>query len=209
MPRKTKGLAFEVHPGPKKNEKGETMLYATTESGRKMSLDDFELWIHDKYSLPRGMMTRVFEAFMEAAPEWMAQGYKIETPIGIFSPRLKMKRDITNPDEVGNTDVEVDGVDCRISKQFEKRMGHSVNTDGYRYVRKTASSKILNDTQRLEEALYKSLKANKGFTTVSSFMQFSGLTKYSADKQLTHWCHGENPKLQRTRINHNDIFTEI
>lgn len=209
MPRKTKGLAFEVHPGLKKNEKGETMLYATTESGRKMSLDDFELWIHDKYSLPRGMMTRVFEAFMEAAPEWMAQGYKIETPIGIFSPRLKMKRDITNPDEVGNNDVEVDGVDCRISKQFEKRMGHSVNTDGYRYVRKTASSKILNDTQRLEEALYKSLKANKGFTTVSSFMQFSGLTKYSADKQLTHWCHGENPKLQRTRINHNDIFTEI
>ena len=209
MPRKTKGLAFEVHPGPKKNEKGETMLYATTESCRKMSLDDFELWIHDKYSLPRGMMTRVFEAFMEAAPEWMAQGYKIETPIGIFSPRLKMKRDITNPDEVGNNDVEVDGVDCRISQQFEKRMGHSVNTDGYRYVRKTASSRILNDTQRLEEALYKSLKANKGFTTVSSFMQFSGLTKYSADKQLTHWCHGENPKLQRTRINHNDIFTEI
>ena len=53
MPRKTKGLAFEVHPGPKKNENGETLLYATTESGRKISLG----WCHGEN--PKLQRTRI------------------------------------------------------------------------------------------------------------------------------------------------------
>ena len=40
MPRKDKGLPFEVHPGPQKNEKGEAILYATPQSGMKRTLDE-------------------------------------------------------------------------------------------------------------------------------------------------------------------------
>lgn len=202
MPRKDKGLPFEVHPGPQKNEKGEAILYATPQSGMKRTLDELDIWFGDKYGIRRGDMTRVFKAFAESAPKWMADGYKIETPIGTFAAKVKLKKDFTNPNDIKNNDAEIDGIDFRITKDFEKEMKYAVGSNGFRYVRKAQSSLILNNIQHLEEALQKSMKANNGYTTVASFAAFSGLTPYSARERLNAWCRGNNPKLQMSRVSH-------
>jgi hypothetical protein len=209
MPRKKEGLPFEVHPSPMKAENGESLLYAKPQSGLVRTLDELEMYYADKYSLRKGDMTRVFQAFMDGAPEWMAMGYRIETPIGTFAPKLRMKREVTNPDDVRHTDVELEGIDYKPYKPFEKNLGFAIEKDGFRYVHKTTSSKLLENQLQLEKALKRSIEANNGYTTVASFAQFSGLTEYSARKQLDRWCHGDNPKLRMSRISHAHIYTEI
>jgi len=209
MPRKKNGMPFEAHPTPQKDAKGESLLYVTPQSGLKRTLHELETYFGDKYSIRSGEMTRMFEAFMEAAPIWMAEGYRIETPIGTFSAKIELKRDITNPDDIKHDDVAFKGIDFRPTKQFEKELKYAIGSDGFRYVRKPTSSRILNNLQHLEEALQKSIKANKGYTTVASFARYSHLTEHSARKQLNRWCCGDSPKLQKSRISHAHIYTEI
>ena len=209
MPRKKNGMPFEAHPTPQKDVNGESLLYVTPQSGLKRSLHDLESYFGDRYSLRKGDMARVFDAFMDAAPQWMAEGFRIETPIGTFSAKIELKRDITNPDDIKHDDVEPKGIDFRPSKQFEKELKINIGSDGFRYVRKPTSSRIMNNIQHLEEALRKSIKANNGYTTVASFALYSHLTEYSARKQLDHWCYGDNPKLKMSCISHAHIYTEI
>ena len=49
----------------------------------------------------------------------------------------------------------------------------------------------------------------EGYVTVGMFAYHSGLTKYSARKQLNRWTEGENPKLLKTRRGKEDIYTEL
>lgn len=179
------------------------------QSGLKRTLDELETYYGDKYSIRKGEMTRMFEAFMETAPKWMAEGYRIETPIGTFSVKLELKRDITNPDDIKHDDVVLKGIDYRPTKQFEKELDLEIGSDGFRYIRKPLSSRVMNNIQHLEEALQKSIRANNGYTTVASFAYYSHLTEHSARKQLNLWCTGENPKLQMSRVSHAHIYTEI
>lgn len=209
MPRKKNGMPFEAHPSPRKAENGESILYVKPLSGRVRTLQELESYFADKYSLRKGDMTRVFEAFLDAAPEWMAEGYRIETPIGTFAPRLKLKRQVTNPDDIRHDDVEVDGIDYQSIKPFEKNLKYQVCSDGFRYVRKPTSSRLMTNQQHLEKALRKSIEANHGYTTVSSFAYYSGLTEHSARKQLDRWCFGANAILQMSRVSHAHIYTEI
>lgn len=209
MPRKKYGMPFEAHPTPQKNANGEPLLYVTPQSGLKRTLKELETYFGDKYSIRKGEMSRAFEAFMEAAPKWMAEGYRIETPIGTFSAKLELKRDVTNPDNIKHDDVELKGIDYRPAKQFEKELDIEIGSDGFRYVRKPMSSRIMNNIQHLEEALQKSIRANNGYTTVASFAYYSHLTEHSARKQLNLWCTGNNPKLHMSRVSHAHIYTEI
>ncbi len=176
MPRKKTGMPFEAHPSPKVAENGEKLLYVKPQSGLVRTLSEFEMWFHDKFSLRQGDMNRVFEAMLDGAPEWFAAGYRIETPIGTFSPKLKLKRQVIR--------------------------------DGFRYVRKPQSNRLLNNQQHLEKALQQCIK-ERGYATVASFAAHSGLTDHSARRQLDKWCYGDNPKLQFSRFGRIHIYTEI
>lgn len=44
---------------------------------------------------------------------------------------------------------------------------------------------------------------------IGSFARTSGLTYYSARKQLNQWTEGQNPKLLKTRRGQEYIYTEI
>ena len=209
MPRKKDGMPFEVFPGPRKAANGEKLLYASPQSGMKKTLQEVEDFYSYKYSFRRGDLTRLFEAFQDIASMAMSMGYRIETPIGVFSPKLGMKRKLTNPDEVKHDDVRLQGVDYKCAKAFTKNLRSEIGHEGFRYVRQPASSRIILNQQHLEEALQKSLKRNKGYTTVTSFANYSGLTEYSARKVLNKWCSGNNPKLQCTRVSRAMIYTEI
>ena len=199
MPRKKTGMPFEAHPSPKVAENGEKLLYVKPQSGLVRTLSEFEMWFHDKFSLRQGDMNRVFEAMLDGAPEWFAAGYRIETPIGTFSPKLKLKRQVTDPDDISHDDVELDGIEFQPSKSFIKNMEYAVVRDGFRYVRKPQSNRLLNNQQHLEKALQQCIKEH-GYATVASFAAHSGLTDHSARRQLDKWCYGDNPKLQFSRF---------
>lgn len=209
MPRKKEGMPFEVHPGPRKAANGEKLLYAIPKSGMKKTLQELEDFYRYKYSFRHGDMTRLFEAFRDIASMVMSMGYRIETPIGVFSPKLGMKRKLTNPDEVKHDDVRLEGIDYKCAKAFTKDLRCEIGHEGFRFVRQPVSSKIILNEQHLEEALQKSIKHNKGYTTVHSFAIFSGLTEYSARKVLNRWCSGNNPRLLCSMVSRAKIYTEI
>lgn len=209
MPRKKNGLPFEVHPSPMKADNGESLLYAKLRSGMKKTLQELEAYYSFKYSFRKGELVRLFDDVLDMFVEVMAEGYRIETPLGTFWAKLGMKRQITNPDDVRFDDVELQGIEFQFSKAFLKKLKIKTDSDGFRFVRQPTSSRIMRNMQHLEDALHKSLKANKGYTNVRSFSIYSGLTEYSARKVLNKWCIGNNPKLQRSRVSHAIIYTEI
>lgn len=209
MPRKNNGMPFEAHPSPMKAANGEQMLYIKPQSGLKMSLDDIEAWCIGRNALRKGDMQRVFDAFIDGASYWMSRGFRIETPIGCFTPKIGLKRQVTDPDDIMHDDAELLGIDYQSVKPFEKELRSHIGSYGFRYIRKPVSSRIMSNLEHLEKALRESIKANNGYTTVSSFAHYSGLTNHSARKQLDRWCNDDTPKLQRSRVSHAIIYTEI
>lgn len=209
MPRKKNGLPFEVHPSPMKADNGENLLYAKLRSGMKKTLRELEDYYSFRYSFRKGDLIRISDDILDMFVEVMAEGYRIETPLGTYSPKLGMKRQVTNPDDVKHDDVILEGIEFQFSKVFLKKLRYKIESDGFRFVRKPTSSRIMSNLQHLEAALQKSLKANKGYTTVRSFSFYSGLTEYSARKVLNKWCVGNTPKLLQSRVSHAIIYTEI
>ena len=61
------------------------------------------------------------------------------------------------------------------------------------------------DPKAMEEALRKSLTI--GYTSVSSFMHFSGLKRDSAQKFLDSLCQGEDARLRRRRNGKSYIYS--
>ena len=201
-------MPFEAHPSPKNAENGEKLLYVKPQSGLVRTLDEFETLFKDKYSLRQGDMERVFDAMLDGVPEWLAMGYRIETPIGFFAPKLKLKRQITNPDDIQHDDVELESIEFLPTKSFIKNLEYAIGSDGFRYVRKPQSNRLLNNLQHLENALQKCIQEH-GYATVASFAAYSGLTDHSARKQLNKWCYGDHPILQISRFGRIHIYTEI
>ena len=48
-----------------------------------------------------------------------------------------------------------------------------------------------------------------GYTTVRHYAAQAGLTYYSAQKQLDAWTQGDRPKLLKTRMGRQYLYTEI
>lgn len=209
MPIKKVGMPFEAYPGPNKDENGQKLLFARPARGKRMSMEELERFCVGSYAVRNGDLERAFQVFIDATAWFMSQGYTIETPIGIFEPKLAMKRAIANPDDVHHDDVEFDSIQIRVAKSFKKKVKQKIGSDGFRYVRKPSSSRLMANEEHLLKALQKSIKANNGYTTVASFAHYSGLTDYSARKKLAKWCHGDQAYLKSTRYGRTTIYTEI
>ena len=206
MPRKKDGMLFEVHPTPVKGKDGKNLVYVRPAMRYKMSMNGLEDFCNRNYHSFYGEISRAFDYFMRAAGELMAMGYRVETPIGSFAPRLKLLREITDPDEVKGHDVVFDGVEYNPGKRWNIELEKWSN--GFRRYDNPNTQEIMADKQQLEEVLSK-LLGNGGYTTVRRFALFSKLTYYSARKQLNEWCEGKNPKLQKTKQGQEYIYTAI
>ena len=206
MPVKKTGMPFEVYSGPNKDENGQNLLYARPARGRRMTLAELENFSSESYAMRNGELSRAFQVFISAAARFMSQGYSIETPIGVFEPKLTMKRPVADPDDVQHNDVEFDGIQIRTSKMLHKAVDDKLSFDGFRYVRKPLSARLLKNEEHLLKALQKSISDNGGYTTASSFAAHSGLTVYSAKKRLDKWCRGEEPLLRKTTYGRSTIF---
>ena len=207
MPKKKGGLPFEVFPTPAKSKDGKNIMYAKVAGGRKMTMEEIDKFCsRGGYGMREGELSGAFSVFMSAAAEMMSMGYRIDTTIGSFAPKLALKREITDADEVRNSDVRIDGVDYNPGKKWSVAINHWLD-DGFRKVDTPDVQKIMADQSGLEKVLAKCLK--QGFVTVSQFAFHANLTEYSARKQLNAWTKGENPKLMKSRMGQQHIYTEI
>lgn len=206
MPRKKTGFLYEVHPTPMKGKDGRNIVYARPARGRKLDIDAVDGYCAKNYDTKDGELSRVMKQFLKCAAELMARGYRIETPIGSFVPKLGLKREITDADEVNDSDVILEGVDYNPGKIWNKAIeGWLFN--GFTKAENPNVQELMNDKEHLEQALKECLK--QGYVTVNTFAYRASLTNYSARKQLEAWTKGDNPKLMKSKIGHTDIYTEV
>ena len=207
MPRKKDGMPFEVHPTPAKGKDGKNIVYAKPAMRDKLTMSGVEDFGSRYYGLRYGELSRAFDVFLRAAGELMAMGYRVDTPIGSFAPRLELTREITNPDDVKSHDIRFNGVDYQPGKRWNEELSKWGN--GFRRVDNVNTLELLADKNRLDELLKNCLHRYNGYVTVGLFARASGLTYYSARKQLNQWTQGDNPRLLKTRRGQEFIYTEI
>ena len=171
-----------------------------------MTMSGVEDFCSRNYGLRYGELSRAFDVFLRAAGELMAMGYRVDTPIGSFAPRLTLTREITDPDDIKPRDIHFNGVDYQPGKRWDEALERWNN--GFRRVDNVNTLDLLADKDRLDKLLQDCLHRNNGCVTVGSFARTSGLTYYSARKQLNLWTQGDNPKLLKTRRGQEFIYTE-
>lgn len=206
MPRKKDGLLYVVHPTPVKGKDGKNIVYARPAENNKITMEGLENFCCRNYNSRYGELQTGLRYFLRAAAELMARGYRIETPIGSFAPRLKLMREITNPDEVRDGDVSFDGVEYNPGKLWNVELEKW--SHGFRRYENPNTQEIMANRQQLEEVLSKQLDKS-GYTTVRGFAFASKLTYYSARKLLNEWCEGQNPKLLKTKRGQEYIYTAV
>jgi len=207
MPRKNSGMWYEVHPTPIKGSDGRNLMYVRPKSGQKLTMRQLEDYCERINALRYGELSRAFDAFIRAAGRFLAEGYRIDTPIGSFAPKLSLKKQVTSPDEVKDRDVCLDGVEYNPGKLWDKAIDKWL--DGFRRYQNPDTQELLADKGKLEQTMRECLQKHQGYITAGMFARYSGLTLYSARKQLNEWTKGDNPKLLKTPRGKEHIYTEV
>jgi len=205
MPRKTDGIEFELHPSPKKDEDGKSLLYARLSSKKKLTFKQLEHYSMEHNHASKGELEACFTKFIKSASLWFYEGYRVETPIGSFAPKLKLMGEHTDPKTVTGRDIRFDGVDFIPSKEFIKEVCQ--NKLGFRRREEAVGNSQMHDPQAMEEALRKSLW--EGFTTVSKFKFYSQLKRDSAQRYLDSLTVGDHPRLRRSKSGKSYIYFPI
>lgn len=198
---------YEVHPTPAKGEDGKHLVYVRPKSGMKLTMKEFEEQCEHYNALRYGELSRAFDAFIRIAGRYLAEGYRIETPIGSFAPKLTLVKPTTNPDEVKDRDVRLDGVEYNPGKLWNKEMKKW--NDGFRRYHNPDTQELLADKDKLEQLMKECMQRYHGYITAGMFARYSGLTPYSARKLLNEWTKGDNPKLLKTPRGKEHIYTEV
>ena len=207
MPRKTNGMPFEIHPSPKKAENGKNKLYVRPRSRQKITMEQLDDYCANHYALRPGELTRAFQAFIEATGYYLSEGYRVETLIGSFAPKIGLRRELTDPAEVKTTDVLFEGIEYKSVKEYEKSV--LSNLRGFRRANNPNVQQLMADEDHLNKALQANLERYHGYVTARSFAHSANITYYSARKQLDKWCEGVHPRLLKTKQGQEYIYTEI
>ncbi len=207
MPRKNSGMWYEVHPTPVKGEDGKNLVYVRPKSGLKLTMKELEEYCERTYNMRYGEISRAFDMFIRAAGRFLAEGYRIDTPIGSFAPKLSLTKQVTDADKVKDRDVRLDGVEYNPGKLWndEMKKWH----DGFRRYQNPNTQELMADKEKLEQMMRECIQKYHGYITVGLFSRYTGLTLYSARKLLNEWTKGDNPKLLKTTRGKEHIYTEI
>ena len=96
---------YEVHPTPVKGGDGKNLVYVRPKSGMKLNMKQLEDYCERMNYLRYGELSRVMDAFVRVAGRFLAEGYRIDTPIGSFAPKLSLTKQATDANEVKDRDV--------------------------------------------------------------------------------------------------------
>ena len=195
MPRKTDGIEFEIHPRPTKGEDGKPLLYVRPVKGRKRSFKELEDFCYKYRGLRTGELQMAFDVMMDVVGLWLSDGYRVETPIGSFAPKLKLLGEHTDPKTIHGRDIEYAGIEFVPSKEFIMEGGK--NHKGYRKSQAQVGNSQMYDDKAMDVALRRCMR--RGFTTIPEFMIYSGLKRDSAKAYLDSLCTGDHPRLRKVR----------
>ena len=188
-------MEFEIHPRPTKGEDGKPLLYVRPAKGRKKSFKELENFCNKYRGLRTGELQQVTDVLMEVVGLWVSDGYRVETPLGSFAPKLKLLGEHTDPKTIHGRDVVYAGLEFIPSKEFVREAGR--NRKGFRKSQEPVGNSQMHDAQAMDEALRRSMRL--GYTTIPEFMIYSGLKRDSAKQYLDSLCQGEHPRLWRVR----------
>ena len=194
MPRKTDGIAFELQPRPTKGEDGKPLLYAQPVIKHKYTLKGLEEFCVKYRRMQKGEIQQLFGVLEDVVTTLLKDGNRVETPFGTFAPKLKLQGEHTDPNKVKGRDVKYGGIEFIPSKDFIEKADCSHH--GFRRKKTVVGNSQMYDAKAMDEALSKCTKRH-GFTTINTFMVFSGLKYKSAKKYLDSLCQGEQPRLYR------------
>ena len=195
MPRKTDGMPFELYTRPTNGEDGKPLLYVRPATPYKRTMKDVETYCGFR-GVSKGIVDIAFETFMEVCCEWLAEGYRVETPLGTFAPKIKLEGEFTDPAKVKGKNVKFAGVELTPSKRFVKAVERKQK--GFYKKESNVGNAQMHDDAFMAEALRRSLR--NGFTTIGIFMVVAGLKYHSAQRYLNGLCSGEHPTLRKMRI---------
>ena len=196
-----------MHPSPAKSKDGKTLYYARPVKGQKLNIKQIDTLCEQHRRLIGCRLETVFEEFLKEVGYWLAKGYRIDTPIGSFAPKLSLARQVTDADEVKDRDVRLDGVEYNPGKLWDREIKKWL--DGFRRNHNPDTQAILANQESLEQVMRDCIQKNQGYITAGMFARASGLTLYSARKQLKEWTKGDCPKLMMTPRGKEHIYTEI
>ena len=198
MPLKVDGMPYDLHPGPPKDEEGNPYLYVRPAPDRRIKMDEVDEFCAKYRGMSRGQMTSAMTCFIDVVRHWLVDGHRVETPMGVFAPRLKLNGRFTDPKKVKNSDVRLDGIDFTPSKEFVGEV-QDVLHYGFRRASTRVGNKQMYDEAKMERALEKCHRVY-GNITISGFQDWSGLRYHSAKKYLDSLCEGEHPRLRRNKV---------
>jgi len=195
MPRKTDGIEFEIHPRPTKGDDGKPLLYVRPAKGRKKSFKELEDFCNKYRNLRPGELLQVMDVVMDVMGYWLSDGYRVETPLGSFAPKLKLLGEHTDPKTITGRDVVFNGLEFIPSKQLVKAGNNS--REGFRRSHAAVGNSQMYDSQAMEDALQQCLRL--GYATIPEFMIYSGLKRDSAERYLNSLCEGDHPRMWKVR----------
>lgn len=192
MPRKTDGIPFVLQTRPTKGPDGKPLLYAQVAPGRKLALDILDSEFQGVGSYRTGDVKHMFEVFANVIAKYVADGYRIETPLGSFAPKLRIAGDYTDPADVSNASAEYAGVEFTPSHAFTKQI-----RDHYRgclKVNNHVGNSQMHDETAMKRAFSECL-GHSTFITLRAFCCYSKLKYWSAKRYLDSLCEGEGALL--------------
>jgi hypothetical protein len=195
MPRKTDGMLIELQPGPKKGDDGKPLLYARPAKGLKRTIHHIDELCAKYRGMLRGDMERHFDTFIDVIRQYLADGYRIETPLGTFAPKVKLLGEHTDPAKVRGIDVKFCGIEFTPSKAFVKEVER--RQKGFRVSDEPVGNEQMHDPQTMETALRNSMR--NGYITIGRFQVFSKLKYNSAKRYLDRLCQGDDAPYYRYR----------
>lgn len=195
MPRKTNGMPFELYTRPTNGEDGKPLLYVRPAAPYKRTMKDVENYSGYR-GVSKGLVNIAFDTFMEVCCDWLAEGYRVETPLGTFAPKIKLEGEFTAPAKVKGKNVKFAGIELIPSKHFVTMVKRKQK--GFYKKESNVGNAQMHDEAFMAEALRRSFR--NGFTTISIFMVVAGLKYHSAQRYLNRLCSGEHPTLRKMRI---------
>ena len=194
MPRKTDGMPFELYTRPTNGEDGKPLLYVRPAAPYKRTMKDVEAYSGYR-GVSKGLVDIAFETFMEVCCEWLSEGYRVETPLGTFAPKIKLEGEFTDPAKVKGKDVKFAGIELTPSKRFVKMVERKQR--GFYKKESNVGNSQMHDEAFMAQALRRALYP--GFTTIGIFMVIAGLKYHSAQRYLNGLCSGEHPTLRKMK----------
>ena len=203
MPVNRSGISFELYDSPKKDESGRNILCAKVVSNGTYTQRQLEEYMQKFWTIHPSDARRFMTAFVDAVTSLLADGYRVDTPIGSFYTKLKLDAPYTAADKVTANQVGFDGVGILPDKEFVKRVADGIH--GFQRQRRRRTPH-LGSTDDIQRKVRKLANDNGGFFDIRDFRMAFGVSEYMARKTLQALCKGTPHFLQYKKASRSIVY---